>query len=275
MNYKTNLLSVLIVFLGVGAALGQGTQPAGPQGPPPGNYSGGGEPAYPYAGSYPAPEVRGVPDARAGLTAAREHYWNVSQDLASLIERMRWEFETSPETRKAYLDQERAWDALQEAQVRVMRSVWDDPEYRAAAMYRQQLSNEIRELWNARKPDENRIYALALTKLNFATLASKREAAAMDKDAQVQQAKRNMVAAGEKVSELRLRFEQKIRQNSEVAAARQAVAQARVAYMTSSAYLDASIRARNVALDFNYNAIQYNPNRFYSPTLFYPSWWWH
>lgn len=206
-----------------------------------------------YGGAlYPGTELRALPGARAAAVAARTQYRNAQSALNTSVEALRRQFKRSAELKEAVVEEQAAWDALNSVRAEAMADLRDDSTYQAAVALRQRLADQIE--YSRRDKDQSleHLLALATMKLSYSATASAMEAAAISADPRVRQARERLVQASARVSELRDQFDEAVRTSPEVIAARQAVADARVAALAAdAAYQDAS-RVARVAMDYAY-----------------------
>jgi hypothetical protein len=105
------------------------------------------------------------------------------------------------------------------------------------------------------------ILAMAQIKMRYASAATKREVEALQKSDEVRQAKSLLVSSAQNTAKLRNRFNDDLREDPDLIAARKAVYDQKVAYVASHAYLDGLYEARGIAMDYAYFVRGYNPYR--------------
>jgi hypothetical protein len=231
----------------------------------------------PYS-DYPAAEVQSVPAAKARAAIARMEllraHVNLNRDTRAAVRG----FEKSDEVSTATAEQAAAYERYQAARERALRPLADDKDYRAAQEMKSRIGEQIaaKHDENARKspfatptgaaapldkPVLHEILALATIKMRYSMAATNREAELLRQSDEVRDARAQLVSASGRVSNLRARFADDLREDPDLIAARRAVFDQRVAYVASRAYLSGLIEARGIALDYAYFARRYNPYR--------------
>jgi hypothetical protein len=234
-------------------AQAQGTQPAG--------YSnGGGEgyvpSSYPEAFApnvfYPGQELRALPATRAQLAAARGELRRAEQMLNNAVGDVHRNFKRSAELNRAIDEEREAYEALQIARKDAMNDLRNDQNYLAALTLRHRLAEQIEHAQEDARTTGEQMLALATVKLTYSATASAMEAAAISAEPRVKDARERLVVAGRRVSELKLKFDEDVRHDPNVIAARTMLANARIAAVASEAmYVDA-VNVANVSMNFAY-----------------------
>lgn len=200
--------------------------------------------------SSPSAEIREVPAARAQAVHARYSWYQAQTDLYNTLRLKIQEYNSSPEYKAALLEQSEAWDAYALARTKTVEGLIKDPAYSANQMLREKLSNQIADAYEAPRPDTSAIHAMSSLKLNFAAQNRKLETSLLDRDTDYKSAQQHYRAAAAKVRELDEKRAMMIATDPTLSAMRQAIAQAHIDTMTTSAYLDSALRARDIAIDY-------------------------
>lgn len=211
---------------------------------------------------YPSAQVDKVPAAAAGAATARAQQ---SQSYSDLNRVIRWQvedFENTPELREARQELDDAYTDYLAARDRALGRLADDPTYRAAVNLRDQMGANLSELHAMREKDHGSIVAVANVKLTHASVARDLEAAALGNDAQVSAARKRMIDASNKLSQLRGDFRRQVQRDEQVAQARDSFNDARIARLGAEAYLHRSIQAARSAVDYSYNLHRYDRYRY-------------
>ena len=93
---------------------------------------------------------------------------------------------------------------------------------------------------------------MATVKLDYASVATDMEIAALRNNSDVADARQKLMAAGAKVAELRDAFDRQVRDSKELAAVRDQIEEARVQFITAEAFRDGASEAAGWALDYAY-----------------------
>lgn len=198
----------------------------------------------------PATDIRLVPSAKAAAVQARWTHLQLSTDL-NIATRMRvMQLEATPEYRQAVAEETAAYDAMQTARGNALGGLRNNDAYLAAEVLRDNLTKQIRDLHDEPKPDYDRIAAMAKVKLSYIADNRKLESDALARDSSYQDARRKYVAAAQHVIELRQANALTVATDNDLIALRRQVAEARIAKITSAAYLDSAVRARNIAVNY-------------------------
>jgi hypothetical protein len=227
-----------------------------------------------YSTGYPAPEVEAVPMAFAHAVTSRAEQDLMLSELHSTVDRIREDFNYSPEMVAATREQNEAYLAYDDARRKVLEKLSYDPTYRAMISLVVTLKHKLEDERPGPKPtpeDLEKLLATATLKLSYATAASAMEVAALSADADVMQTHARLIEAANKVSVMRADFERQIHRNAEFLAARRNLDEARINRLTAEAFLSGAIDARTVALDYAYylqrfNQYSYTPSSYgFSP----------
>jgi hypothetical protein len=263
---------LLVGAVGISTSVAQipGPLPSpGDQVQPAGSQTAGGA----YRGSaldYPAAEVQEVPMAYARAVGSRAEQDLMLAELHSTVDRLREDFNYSPEMLAAAREQNDAFEAYDNARRRVLERLSEDPTYRAMISLVVTLKHKLEDERPGAKPSAEaleHLLATATLKLSYASAASAMEVAALSADADVMQTRGQLLEAANKVAVLRTDFERGIRRNAEFLAARRNLDQARISRLTAEAFLDGAIDARSVAIDYAYYLHRFDQYS-YSPAAY-------
>jgi hypothetical protein len=223
-----------------------------------------------YANGYPAPEVQAVPVAFARAVTSRAEQDQMLAELHSTVDRIREDFNYSPEMLAATREQDEAYLAYDDARRKVLEKLSEDPTYRAMISLVVTLKNKIEDERPGSKPtpeDLERLLATATLKLSYASAASAMEVATLSADADVMQTHARLIEAADKVGVMRADFERQIHRNPEFLAARRNLDDARINRLTAEAFLQGAVDARSFALDYAYYTNRFNQYS-YSPAAY-------
>jgi len=248
--------SVCLTVTSAALVFGQASQlpaPASPQGQQAASATG--NPYSGYGSAYPAPEVEAVPMAYARSVNLRAQQDEMLSELHSTVDRLREDFNYSPEMVAATREQDAAFLAYDDARRKVLESLSSDPNYRALVSLVVSLKEKLEDERPGPRPsaeDLERVLATATLKLSYASAASAMEVAALSADGDVMQTHARLILAGDRVGQMRQDFERQIRRDPEFLAARRNLDQARIARLTADAFLSGAVDAREVAMDYAY-----------------------
>lgn len=209
---------------------------------------------------WPAAEMREVGFARARAAIARYDVMRARQSLNDQIDRMKRRFEQTPEFVAARQDEDDAWAAYQSARDAVLARLSDDAEYAALVQLTADISARIADARlelsepppNLRRPTAVSpvMIDLASSKLDYARRATGIRSLALAEDAAVAEALARVQTASARVRGMRAEFNQRIRDDAAVLAAREQVFEARVASVAAAAYEDSARLVRRLAWDY-------------------------
>jgi len=253
----SSIVGTVAVFgaLGISSVLGQSAPPDSGSQQGAVQNGGNGDPYRGYASGYPAPEVQALPIAYARAVSTRAQQDVMLAELHSTVDRIREDFNYSPEMIAATREQYSAFDAYDEARRKVLEKLSGDPTYRAMISLVVTLKHKLEDERPGPKPSEEdleRVLATATLKLSYASSASAMEVASLSADADVMQTHARLMEAAAKVNTMRADFERQIHRNPDFLAARRNLDDARIARLTAEAFLDGAIDARSTAMDYAY-----------------------
>jgi len=198
---------------------------------------------------YPATEVRTVPIAKAQQVGARAQMDRARRDLSGVIDTLKEDFEFSADYVQASNDVKDAQEAYDRARGHVLNQLYQDPQYTALVRLRDNLATKLEQLRADHAP-RSEILAAAAVKLDYATQLSDREATALASDSSVQDARRRLTDVGQRAGEMRSRFNRGLRREQAVADARRTLEDSKANFLVADAFLQSSICARDIALDY-------------------------
>lgn len=217
----------------------------------------------PYS-DYPAAEVQAVPAAKARAAIARMELLRAHANLNRTTRAAVRTFETSEDMSLAAAEQDEAYRRYQAAREAALQPLLEESPYQAARIMKDKLGEQIIEKHEQTTPDEpvlHEIIAMAGLKLRYAMQATNREVEALRGNPEVNDARQRLVSASNRVSTLRRRFDQDLRDDPDLIAVRRAVFDQKVAHVASQAYLSGLREARGIALDYAYFVRRHNPYR--------------
>lgn len=208
------------------------------------------------ASDFPDDEVHDWVMASARAAHSRAMFHRAEKELNDSVRDTQFSFENTDDYRKSLAEEKRAYDAYNAERQKALQSILSDPKYKAAIDLRDETADRILHLRAAlgREKDipREQLLALASQKLQYASDAHAMEVAALEKDPALQDARQKMVQASARVAELRARFDTLVRTNPQILMARRNLEDARVALITSEAYLNAAASAGFLATDYAY-----------------------
>jgi hypothetical protein len=223
------------------------------------------DPGYYGYGNFPSNEVQDAVVANARAAQARALFRRAENALNSAVRRAVRTFEGSNELSEARKTEKEAYAAYTLARRRALQSVLEDPKYRAIVSLRQDLSDQIDNKRAGRIIDDRSdrqlmadIVDMATLKMNYAADARAMEQLALETDSQTKEAQARHREAAARVAEMKGEFDDALRNDPDLLAARENLEDARIARLTAAAYLKGAAIAAEEALDFAYYLNRYN-----------------
>lgn len=224
------------------------------------------DPGYYGYGNFPSIEVHDAVVANARAAQARALFRRAENALNASVRRAVRTFEGSNDLREARRTEKEAYAAYTLARRRALQSVLEDPKYRAIVSLRQDLSDQINNTRAGRRVVDDRtdrqlmsdIVDMATLKMNYASDARAMEQLALETDSQTLEAQARHRDAATRVSEMKREFDEALRNDPDLLAARENLADARIARLTAAAYLKGAALAAEEALDFAYYLNRYH-----------------
>jgi hypothetical protein len=223
------------------------------------------DPGYYGYGNFPSLEVHDAVVANARAATARALFRRAESALSNAVRKTVKAFENSADVREAQKAEKDAYEKYATARRRALQSVLEDPKYRAIMSLRSELSERIAYKRANRSVDDRTdrevmddVLALATLKMNYAADARAMEQLALETNSEAKDAQAKLRQAATRVSDLRRDFDDALRNDRDLVAARQNLEDARVAKLTASAYLRGAAIAADEALDFAYYLNRYS-----------------
>ena len=222
---------------------------------------------------YPASDVHTAVDAHARTAFQRATYHRLQDSLGTAIRSLQYNFEHSPEFVEAMDVEQRAWEDYLAARAEALKSVQRDSTYQTNVSLKNDMRDKIDEVraafdtHHARNPivasiiEESKmrkLVVLASVKLSYAQVATDMEVVALKGDSKVADTRAKLMAAGKRVHEQRAAFDHTVRTSQELAAIREKIEDARIAFITAEAFRDGAVEAAREALDYAYYKNRYN-----------------
>ena len=223
-----------------------------------------GAPNNPYS-DYPAAEVQAIPAAKARAAIAKMELLRAQAELNRGTRAAVRGFDKSDDVTKATNEQQQAYQQYQAAREKALQPLRDDKEYQAAQVMKDEIGKTIADKHAEATPDKpvsmSEIFPLAWLKLNYAMRMTQRESEALRHNADVNDARSKLASATNRVTALRTRFDQDLREDPDLVAARRAVFDQKVAMVAAQSYLAGLREARGIAIDYAYFVRRHNPYR--------------
>lgn len=210
---------------------------------------------------YPAAEVQSVPAARARTAIAHMESLRAQAELNRGTRAVIRVFSKSEDMTKATAEEKEAYAQYQSARERALQPLESDARYQALSQWRKALGEQIAEKHAKGQPIIEEILSLAGVKLQYSHSLTLKEAELLRNSSEVTAARTRLLAATTKLTDLRARFDEDVRQDPDLIAARRAVWDSKVAHVAASAYFSGLVEARGIALDYAYYSRRYNPYR--------------
>jgi hypothetical protein len=181
-------------------------------------------------------------------------FHRAEKELNDAFRQAQFTFEQSKEYIESQAAEKRAYEAYDAERQKALQSALADPKYSAALQLRDEVGNKLSRLRAMNKTELPRevLLALASLKLQYASDAHAIEAAALEKDDALKDARRKMVDASSRATTLRNSFDASVRDNPQILQARRNLEDSRVALITSEAYLNGAAVAGSIATDYSY-----------------------
>ena len=246
---------------------------------------------------FPSNEIQDAVVANAQAATARAMYRRAESAMHASVRAAIRAFEQSAELKEALAAEQRAYDALQDTRREALKDVLDNPKDQAMQDLRDALSERIADRRqggdtiirvNAVSPattgpvsqpvsrpvsvellgprllprEDADVLAIAMVKLRVGSDARAMEREALADNEKVKKAREELLVASAKVSGLRDGFDKSLRENLDFKAAREELEEARIARVTTAAYLQGADIAAGEALRFAYYLHRYDYYRY-------------
>ncbi len=233
-------------------------------------------------GEFPSAEVNDFVIANARAATARMMFRRAESALGAAVRQAKRSFENSEELNHALANEKDAYANYELARLKALKEVVSDPKYQAILSIHEDLGNQIvtrrREMQSfgqrdgvpvASQPDAAELLSMANLRLTVASDARAMERAATNASEDLRRARAELMAAAKKVIELRHDFDNDLREDPDLLAARRVLEDARVSRVTAAAYLQGSRMAAEEATDFAYFLHRYDNNVQFDPYFRY------
>lgn len=225
---------------------------------------------------FPADELREYAYSRARVMVAHYEMMASRDRLNEHIARMKRQFEASPEFAAARQDEETAWAEYQAAVSSVSARLLNDPVYQAHLSLTAELRGQIRDTAEVTSVGGSArgaavspaVLELAENKLEYARRASAMRAEAMAMDPGVTEARLKLMSAASRVGEMRLAFQNAVRDDAVVLQLREELDRARIADLAAAAYAKASRIIANESMKYARRLSRHGRQSFYSRGFF-------
>jgi len=207
---------------------------------------------------FPTDELHDWVIAHTRAAHARALFHRAERGLTSVIHDSQFTYEHSKEFKDAQSAETQAYESYKAARHKALQNVVNDPKYQAILKLRDQLGDDIQRRRANHDINREELLALASQKLQYASDARAMEMQALDQSQELKDARQKLVDASSRVNALRRQYDDSVRSNPEVLAARKNLEDARVALITAEAYLDASRSATALAADYSYYRHRYD-----------------
>lgn len=204
------------------------------------------------SGLYPSSEMNSYMNASARAAAARALFRQAESELGQAYRAAQRFFDNAPQYKQAIKEEQDAFTALTNARTKALSSLESDTKYQRLLALREDLGEKLLDGRIQRSLNHDEVVAMATLKMSYATEMRAIEANALTNEPAVKDAQDRLVQAGARVSEMRQGFEESLRVNPEILMARRNLDDARVAKLTSEAYLRAAMVNGSRALDYAY-----------------------
>lgn len=217
--------------------------------------------AYPEATQtggyfYPGVELRALPSARANAAVAWAQYRRAETYLSLLVNDASRKYKRSDELKNAKAEEQAAWESLNAVRAEATASVKADESYKASLALQRRLEKQIQDLRASDDAPLDRLITLATLKVSYSATSSAMEAAAVAADPRVKSARQRLVDASKRVSDLRQQYDDTVRNDPQIIAARRSLEDARImALGAGTTWIEAN-RVANIGLDFAYGLNQ-------------------
>jgi hypothetical protein len=201
---------------------------------------------------YPSWEMGDWVTAYTMTARARMLYLRAQSELSATIRRVEARFEKSKEYQDAQSAERQAYAEYIETRKQALRSLADDDKYKAIIGLRDELADKLAHRRAQKDASKDEIIAMATLKMNYASDARALEVAALSADPTLKSAHDRMVAASQRVSQLRAQIEEALHDAPEVLVARNNLENARIAVVEASAAAYATAVAGSSALNYSY-----------------------
>jgi hypothetical protein len=193
-----------------------------------------------------------VPAARADAVVAKWQFRRANTKLNNNADMIRRDFNESDEYGAALGELKAAYRNLENARFEALKGLRGTDEFAAIESLRKSVSGQIADERDQDEPSLERLVALAELKMQSIAPVRAAEQEAIENSSAVRDAKARLVDASNKLAKLEREFAHDVRDSIELADARKAKEDARIAMLASAAFLDEARIARNIAIRYSY-----------------------
>jgi hypothetical protein len=208
--------------------------------------------SYDESGDYPSRDLRDWVFASAHAATARALFSRAETDLAAAFSRAQFRFERSKSYRDAVQAEQDAYDNYNNARHRALRELYDDPKYKELLHLSDDIGDKLEIRRASKDATKDEIVALATLKMEYASDARSMEVTVLSGDSNVDAARQRLITASQRVVQLRADYDDSLRDNPQILAARETLEDARIGLVTAQAYQDGATVVGQAALDYAY-----------------------
>ncbi len=201
-------------------------------------------------GDLPATDIRAVPPAKAAAVQAKWTYFQLQSDLSNATRMLVNKLERDPEYKKALAEETDAWNKMQSAREIALAELQSNDSYVAGNHLRELMNEQLADLHDQEKPDHNRIVATALVKMSYTSDNRRLETQLLNNSSSYQEARKNYISAARRTSDMRDQVALAVAEDDSLRDLRKQIGQARIAHLSTDAYLKGTIDAANIAIKY-------------------------
>jgi len=213
---------------------------------------------------FPQSMIEKVPDAFANQARARMLLMRANADMTYLFRKMRFEETRSPEYRAVANDERDSYKVYQSARDAALAKLAQDEKYKAVVELRDELGARLDEMRQVKEITPEDLLPIAEERMNYSRTVSAMEAQALAADANVVAARDRFIAAGAKLADAKVNFDDSLRYHPAVETVRTNIADAKINVVTTAAYTKGLLKASEVAVDYAYYVQRQNRSPVYS-----------
>ena len=204
-------------------------------------------------GEFPSAELHDAVVANARAATARMIFRRAESALGGAVRDAKRRFEASAELKQALAEEKSAHEAFERARREAVAEVISTPRYQAILSMHEDLGEQIvarrRQMESVGQgevtpviatpssAETSDLFAMASLRMQVAGRARAMERDAIEKSDELKAARVRLMAAAQKVSELRQGFDDSVREDPDLIAARNALEDARIGKVATAAYL--------------------------------------
>jgi hypothetical protein len=214
---------------------------------------------------YPSSDMSDWVMANTMAARTRMLFSRAQSDLSAAIRHFQNRAEKSRDFQDALAAERQAYAEYDEDRKQALRTLADNDKYQAILSLRDELGAKLARRRADKDASKDEIVAMATLKMNYASDARAMEVEALSADPTLKPAHDRMVAASQRVSQMRAQLEDALHEAPEVVAARHNLENARIAMVEASAYAYASAVAGSTALNYSYYLHRNDVDSVYGP----------